>query len=338
MTEPRSDFVDANGLRLHYLAWGADDAPVVVLNHATGFLARLWEPVAVRLVEAGWRVLAYDARGHGDSEKPAVEGDNYDWHNCVDDLRGFLDALGLRGVPFVGHSMGGACGLHLEGTHPEYLSRIVVIEPIVMPGGFVPDESRRNDMAAAARKRRMTFGSAEEMLAHYRSRPTFAKWRDDLLRLYVEHGTYRRENGSVELKCSGEIEGALFSHSGSLGVWDVLPQITAPVLVVRGETTDGFLAMVAEQVASRVPNGRLSTIWLAGHLVPMERPDVVTEHILMHIRTGEYHTLDSLSKALIDSDGDVIVTFPGYSARVSLDTLDLPRRDRDRFRQLSRES
>ena len=68
---PESSFVQANGLRLHYLAWGEAGARPIVLNHATGFLAWLWEPVARPLVAAGYRVLAYDARGHGDSDKPA---------------------------------------------------------------------------------------------------------------------------------------------------------------------------------------------------------------------------------------------------------------------------
>jgi pimeloyl-ACP methyl ester carboxylesterase len=275
-------FVQANGLRLHYLAWGEADARPIVLNHATGFLARLWEPVAVRLAAAGYRVLAYDARGHGDSDKPAPTDENYDWHRTVDDLRGFLDAMGLRGVPFVGHSFGGATGLYLAGTQPEYLSRLVAIEPIVMPGGLTLDETRRHDMAAAARRRRHVFASAEEMIEQYRSRPTFAKWTDEALRLYVEHGTFVREAPSgasgragIELKCSGEIEGALFANSGSLPVWDVLPQIDVPVLVMRGETTDGFLSMAAGAVAGRVPHGTLETIADAGHLAPMERPEAV---------------------------------------------------------------
>ncbi|MEO8457534.1 MAG: alpha/beta hydrolase [Chloroflexota bacterium] len=251
-----------------------------MLNHATGFLARLWEPVAQTLAGAGWRVLAFDARGNGDSEKPAASEENYDWHRAADDLRGFLDSLGLRGMAMIGHSFGGATALWLAGNQPEYVSRVVAIEPIVMPGGFVPDETRRGDMAAAARKRRHVFGSAAEMLAQYKSRPTFAKWRDDLLRMYVEDGTYKREDGSIELKCSGAIEGALFAQSGSLPVWDVLPRIEAPVLVMRGETTEGFLSMVAEQVASRVQHGRVETILGGGHLSPMEEPEVVAEMAL----------------------------------------------------------
>lgn len=280
MTERTSNFVEANGLRLHYLTWGSADAPTVVLNHATGFLARLWEPVALRLAVAGWRVLAYDVRGHGDSEKPVADAENYDWNRCVDDLLGFLDAMGLRDVPFVGHSMGGATGLYVEATHPDYLSRLVVIEPILMPGGFQGDKTRPEEMAAAARKRRHVFGSAEEMLAQYRSRPTFAKWRDDVLSLYVEHGTERRDDGSLELKCSGEVEGAMFAQSGSLALWDLLPKIETPVLVMHGETTEGFLSMVAAQVAARVKDGRLQIAERAGHLAPMEQPEFVAEAVL----------------------------------------------------------
>lgn len=291
--EPTSNFMQANGLRLHYLAWGEADARPIVLNHATGFLAWLWAPVARRLAAEGYRVLAYDARGHGDSDKPAPTEANYDWQRCVDDLRGFLDGLGLRGVPFVGHSFGGATGLYLAGTRPEYLSRLVAIEPIVMPGGFAPDETRRDEMAAAARRRRHVFASAEKMIEQYRSRPTFAKWTDETLRLYVEHGTFVRDDPSgasgraeIELKCSGEIEGALFANSGSLPVWDVLPKIEAPVLVLRGETTEGFLSTVAEAVAGRVPHGTLETIPDAGHLAPMERPEAVAEAVLRAVDSG----------------------------------------------------
>ena len=277
---PESSFVEANGLRLHYLAWGDPGARPVVLNHATGFLAWLWEPVAKPLVAAGYRVLAYDARGHGDSDKPPATDANYNWHLCVDDLRGFLDALELRGVPFVGHSFGGATGLFLAGTRPEYLSRIVAIEPIVMPGGFTPDATRRDEMAAGARRRRHVFGSAEEMIEQYRSRPAFAKWTDETLWLYVEHGTNRREDGSLELKCSGKIEGSMFANSGSLPVWEVLPQIEAPVLVMHGEDTEGLLTTVAEAVANRVPQGTVQTISDAGHLAPMERPEAVAAAVL----------------------------------------------------------
>lgn len=278
---PESAFVEANGLRLHYLRWreGGERGPIV-LNHATGFLAALWQPVAERLAAAGYDAIAYDARGHGDSGKPAPTEEDYHWRNFVEDLDAFLTKLNLRGVPFAGHSMGGACGLYLAGTKPSVFSRIAVIEPIVMPGGFQPDETRRNDMAASARRRRMSFDSRQEMIGQYRSRSTFQRWTEKSLRLYAEHGAVEAEDGTIQLKCPAEVEGEIFAHSGSLNIWDVLPQIDVPVLVMAGEHTEGFLDMVAQGVAQRVQHGRFLKLPEAGHLAPMERPDLVAAEIL----------------------------------------------------------
>ena len=262
------------GIRAHYLEWPGDSAaPPLVLAHATGFLARLWEPVAEHL--SGRTVYAPDTRGHGDSDKPPPASSTYHWARLVGDLRAFLDALGLEGAHFAGHSAGGSTGLYLAAHEPRYLSRLVLIEPIVMPGGFEIDESRRNEMAEGARRRRAVFASVAEMIEQYRSRPLFDRWPDDVLRLYCEHGTFVREDGQVQLKCSGDVEGAVFANSGSLKIWDVLPDVTAPTLVLRGEHAEAFTAMAAEAVANRLPDARLVDIPDAGHLAPMERPKTV---------------------------------------------------------------
>jgi pimeloyl-ACP methyl ester carboxylesterase len=191
-----------------------------------------------------------------------------------------MDGLGLRGVPFAGHSAGATAGLYLASEQPQYFSRLAAVEPIVMPGGYTPDEEQRDRMAEGARRRRMVFGSSEEMVEQYRARPTFERWPDDMLRLYAEQGVFTREDGSIELKCPGEIEGEIFSNSGVLNVWDRLPHIAAPVLVLKGELTEGFLSMVADGVAARVPNGRLVTLPGLGHLAPMESPKLVADELL----------------------------------------------------------
>ncbi len=284
--EPRQRFVLANSLRLHYLEWGDPSLPPAVLLHATGFLARLWQPVAEAL-SVRFHVLAYDSRGHGDSDKPAlsaVEGpaDGYHWQNFVDDLRGFLDALGLPDILAVGHSVGGAAIAYLAATEPQRLSRAVLIEPIIVPPHEGPPigSERRHDLAAGARRRRLVWSSTDELYRSYCRRPTFTRWRDDVLRLYAEQGTFRRQDGQVELKCPGEIEAQVFENSSSLDIWSVLPQVACPTLVMRGEHTDAYLALIAESVAARVPNGRLATIAGAGHLTPMERPQAVVAEIL----------------------------------------------------------
>lgn len=289
--QPDEGFVEANGLsadgrsiRLHYLRWRVDaggrtSLPPLLLLHATGFLARLWQPVAETLASR-FDVYAYDMRGHGDSDKAAPEGGNYHWRHLVADLRGFCDALGLRAVAMAGHSSGGAASAYLAAEDPEYVSRLVLFEPIILPPQFLPPQDQRNDLAQAARKRRAVWSSADEIVEAYRTRPAFARWRDEVLRLYAEHGTFRREDGQLELKCPGEIEASVFEHSRSLDTWDRLPEIRCPALVMHGELTgEPFVPLMAE-IARRLPHARLLSVPEAGHLAPMERPDAVAQAIL----------------------------------------------------------
>lgn len=299
---PKEGSVDANGLRLHYLEWAP--SPVhpepalsqveglvegaVVLLHATGFLARLWQPVAEEL-SARYHVFAYDARGHGDSEKPSPEEEPspYGWDHLVDDFRGFLDALGLRRVLAIGHSMGGATAAHLAATAPEYVAAAVLIEPIVFPP--VTDATgheRRQELSSSAARRRMVWPSREELVRSYRSRPLFADWREDVLALYAEHGARLREDSQYELKCPGEIEAKVFEGGDALNTWSVLPQVRCPALVVYGERTERHLIEVAREATARVPNARLVAIPGVGHLSPMERPDLVAAEIIRFAEQG----------------------------------------------------
>jgi pimeloyl-ACP methyl ester carboxylesterase len=290
---PVERFVEVNtqtaggrSIRLHCLIWrdasGGGDAsmPPLLLLHATGFLARLWQPVAEALVNRGFDVYAYDMRGHGDSDKPPPIDDAYHWRNLVSDLRSFCDALGFRDVPMIGHSSGGAAAAYLAATQPDYVSRLVLFEPIIFPTGYAPAGEGRNELVEGARKRRMVWRDADEVFETYRTRPAFARWREDVLRLYAEDGTFQREDGQIELKCPGGIEASLFDHSHSLDTWDRLAEIACPALVMHGELTGEPFPTLMSQIAQRISNGRSATIRDAGHLAPMERPGAVAQVVL----------------------------------------------------------
>jgi pimeloyl-ACP methyl ester carboxylesterase len=299
---PAEGFVEANGVRLHWLRWeteGEGSRPPVLLLHATGFLAWLWQPVAEAL--ASWyTVWAIDTRGHGDSqivESSQLTGEGgdlppYDWHHFVNDCAGFMDAAGLRGIPVVGHSSGGATAAFLAATRPGYVSRLVLIEPIVRPPAYEGGLQRPNELSEGARKRRPVWESREEMVESYRRKETFSAWSPDLLWLYAEHGTRRLEGGDgvsgpFELKCWPEVEAQVFENSASLDTWEVAAQITAPTLVMVGETTNEYLRTMASGLAQRVPGTRLGTIERAGHLAPMERPEAVAEMVLEWLEAEE---------------------------------------------------
>jgi pimeloyl-ACP methyl ester carboxylesterase len=144
----------------------------------------------------------------------------------------------------------------------------------------VPPEDRRSDLAEGARKRRMVWSSADEIVEAYRTRAAFERWQPDVLRLYADEGTFRREDGQLELKCAAEIEATFFDHSRSLDTWDRLPDVRCPTLLMWGELTQGPFPTLMQQVAARIPNATTATIPGAGHLAPMERSEAVADRIL----------------------------------------------------------
>ncbi|OAR26850.1 hydrolase [Streptomyces sp. ERV7] len=127
----------ASGLRLAYRVQGEESAPPVVLVHGRGGSGTDWTGIAEALA-ATRRVYALDLRGHGLSDWPG----RYSFEGFRDDLRGFVDALGLAGADVVAHSMGGAAALLLAVRAPELIGRLVLEEsppltPVVPRRGFV---------------------------------------------------------------------------------------------------------------------------------------------------------------------------------------------------------
>jgi 3-oxoadipate enol-lactonase len=126
--------VQAGQVRLAFRVWNATPAPgtrpgaaatpPVVLLHALGEDSSDWERVAPALTPS-WRVYAPDLRGHGASDWSGP----YTVEQLTADLAAFLDALGLRRVALVGHSMGAAPAYLFAARYPERVTRLVLEEP-----------------------------------------------------------------------------------------------------------------------------------------------------------------------------------------------------------------
>jgi pimeloyl-ACP methyl ester carboxylesterase len=130
-----------------------------------------------------------------------------------------------------------------------------------------------------ALKRRTVWSSREAMFKSYRSRLPFKGWREDVLRLYVEHGTYLRPDGQVELKCPGPIEAQMYPGATPFEAFEMLPKVGCPALVMRGEHSDSHLPFITQAVADQMPTARVVTIEGGGHFCPMEKPEAVLAEI-----------------------------------------------------------
>jgi pimeloyl-ACP methyl ester carboxylesterase len=275
---PQHRFINLERLRAHYLEWEGSGPPLLLV-HGTGFHAYVWKPIA-QLLSQAFRVIALDQRGHGDSSKPE---DGYTWDRFGEDLHRFCEQLGVSHVVAVGHSAGATAIAYCAAEHPGTIAKAVLIDPILFPK-TPAGETIQNPLAQRARKRRMVWESRTSMFHSYRTRAPFNTWREDVLWAYIEEGTVLRPDGHVELKCPGTIEAQIFENAPSMDGFAILPRVTIPVLLLRGETSDAFPENSLNTAASVLPNATVKTIARASHFLPMERPDAVERAVRAFLR------------------------------------------------------
>lgn len=272
-TEPASSYVNVNGIRMHVLDWGGFGSPIVIL-HATGFLGRIYRPLAEALRAVG-HVYSYDQRGHGDSSG-SPDGD-YSWDATMRDLEGFISAMGWSCVLAVGHSAGATAIGGLACERPDLISRAVLVEPVIFETPTAPELGWRNPFIERTLKRRRTFDSVEAMYSSFENKPPYNTWQKRIIRDYCQFGTRPTGDGRRELKCSPEVEAKFYETSRDFDGLGRILRCTAPLLVMFGARGDSPGAALSGRVAKQLKNGRVIDVAGAGHFMPMEMPDYVAD-------------------------------------------------------------
>ena len=271
--EPKSGTINVNGVRLHTLDWGGDGDPIVVL-HATGFLGRIYAPIALALTRIG-HVYSYDQRGHGDSSL-APDGE-YSWQRTMDDLAGFITAMGFRGVRAFGHSAGATAIGSLAGERPDLIARAVLAEPVVFESPTAPELGWRDPFTTSTLKRRRVFDSVEAMFQNFHRKPPFHTWDKGMLRDYCEFGTRLNAEGKRELKCTPEIEARFYETSRDFDGLGRILRAPVPLLVLFGEKSDSLARSLSDSIASKLTKGRVVNVAETGHFMPMEKPAAIAQ-------------------------------------------------------------
>ncbi len=120
----KSDFVNINGIRLHYLDWGGRGTPLLFLA-GIGCNAHIFDGFAPRFTDQ-FHVLALTRRGHGESDYPET---GYDIDTLTYDIRLFLDALRIDQAILIQHSNEGIELSHFAARYPERVRKLVFLEP-----------------------------------------------------------------------------------------------------------------------------------------------------------------------------------------------------------------
>jgi pimeloyl-ACP methyl ester carboxylesterase len=248
-----------NGIDLHHVEQGAGEA--ILCIHGTGGSALGWQDAAGRLARLG-RVIAYDRRGSGQSERP----DGYERTSVaehVEDAAALLDALDAVPAVCIGRSYGGTVAATLALRHPGHVRAIVLLE-----------------------------GDAPRELA-----PAAAAWVDELAErlrgIAAESGVEAVGEALIEAVAGPDawaslpegLRGSLTANGPAIlaevsGEWwlpataDQLAELDCPALLVSASDSPPELREPTEALARVLPGARTSEV-AGGHLIDPAAPAVL---------------------------------------------------------------
>lgn len=273
--------VPINGLSYHYLRWGDDHSPVVLMLHGLRSYAHTWEPVASAL-SSTHLVIAPDFRGRGESSwDPGLD---YFTDAYVHDIEELVSCLGLTRFSIVGHSMGGTVGYAYAARHPGKVHRMVVED-------IGPDSSTQT--AGADRVVREmsgtpeSFASLDAVRAYWRAtRPGIT---EDALASRIRHTVREGPDGSWQWKLdmTGIAKARLSGDpAGSVDLWGCVESLRCPTLVVRGARSDFLPAGMCARMARRQPLVVWTEVANAGHYVHDDNPGAFTRLLTSFLTQG----------------------------------------------------
>lgn len=287
----RTRSVVSTGIPLAVYEWGEASAPPLLLAHGGFDFAGTFDVFAPLIADAGWRVVSWDQRGHGDSGHAAL----YSWDADIRDMLAVLDSVTQAPVPAIGHSKGGAILLHLIEAAPHRFERLVNIDGL-------PSEKRKPDVADHERTKLLA-SELQAWLAHRaraadavrkpgtidelaeRRRRMNERLELDWLRYLVSVGA-RRDPDGWRWKIDPKL------RLGGFGPWraawslERLPGLPVPLLGILGRQPETMgWGTTPDSVRPYLPPGaRLEAFAETGHFVHIESPHEVAELVLEFLR------------------------------------------------------
>jgi pimeloyl-ACP methyl ester carboxylesterase len=258
--------IDVHQLELRLLEWGPPARTGLLLLHGGAAHAHWFDAIAAQLGDRR-HVIALDQRGHGESawaRPPAYATENF-----AADIVGVLDRLGWDTAVLVGHSMGGHNAIACAAWHPERVRGLVIVDS--RPA--IPAE-RLEQMKERGNRPPRRHPTLEAAVAAFRLLPpdTIA---DPALVAHLARESVTRRDGAVSVR----FDPACYAARVPVDGWPLLPRITAPALVVRGEWSPILPRPMAERLRAELPAARLVEIREAYHHLVLDRPEAFVREL-----------------------------------------------------------
>lgn len=296
----------------------AGSGPAVVLSHGFPELAYSWRRQISALAAAGFRVIAPDQRGYGESDRPdAIEA--YDIHHLTGDLVALLDTLGIEKAVFVGHDWGGLVAWQMPLLHPTRTAGVIGVNTPYLPRApMKPTQLLRALVGGQDEKMYMLWfqqpGLAESVLDSrvrllfeklMRSAIPFERFAEESAKNGGDMNPFRRLEEIPELGepilSSEEMEHyvRVFERTGFRGGinwyrnldrnWETTPQtagakIEVPCLMLTAEWDPVLRPQMAAMMPALVPDLEIVQIEACGHWTQAEKPEELNRAMVDWLR------------------------------------------------------
>ena len=254
--------------------------PLIIFSHGNSFPASTYDVMLQNVRARGFQVQAIEKFGH-DPRYPVTSN----WPNLVQQLADFTsEQVEKSGQPafLVGHSLGGFLSLMCAARHPtlggQAVRGVVMIDSPILGGwrATAISVAKRAQLVgsispgAISRKRRHEWLSRDEVLAHFRSKKAFAKWDEQVLRDYIDHGTHDAL-GQRLLSFDRDVETSIYNTLPD-NLERLIKQhpLKCPVTFIGGRQSVE-MKQVGMALTLKVTQGRIMMLD-GGHLFPMEKP------------------------------------------------------------------
>ncbi len=260
---PRECEIDTGEVKLRYLDWGDEKGRPILLLHGFAQTAHSWDFVSLALA-GKYRVIAPDARGHGDSEW-AKDGD-YSTEAHRRDVDSLVGQLGLGQFAVVGLSMGGRTAYTFAPGRPESVAALEIVE--VGPVGPPRGRSRIRRFVTRVDKRDSYEDFVRAVRAYQPLRPV------EQIRNTLIHNVKRTPGGTWTWKYDSLLRDPHYERpiTPPEQVWELLKRIECPVLLVRGAKSDVLPREVADRMTEVIRDCAFAEVDRAGHIVPGDNP------------------------------------------------------------------
>ena len=274
---PASSFYVSQRLRLHFVDWGKEGKPPLLLVHGGRDHARSWDWLA-RALRDDYHVIAPDLRGHGDSAWSV--GGQYTLPEYVLDIAQLIEVLDLAPVRIVAHSMGGAVSLFYAGVFPKRVEKLVVIEGMAVPEVvrarmnrpiWEMTESWIQGVREVSARQPRRYATIDDAAARMQTENPHLS--SEQARHLTIHGVARNEDGTFSWKFDNSNR-PIFPQRMAPGTQEELWQrIECPTLLMHGsESWHGDPSKDGR--AEHIANSRVVGVEDAGHWVHHDQLDI----------------------------------------------------------------